>query len=92
MSLGIYLHTQFCVSKCPYCDFYSTAAFGDDELDNYTHALITQIQHWGNKLEQSADTLYFGGGTPSLLGGKRIANLIQAVRTSFALSNTAKAC
>lgn len=90
MSLGIYLHTPFCVLKCPYCDFYSTTAFGEEDLDRYTAALITEIEQWGNTLEQTADTLYFGGGTPSLLGGNRLAMLIQTVRTSFSLPETAE--
>lgn len=90
MSLGIYLHTPFCVSKCPYCDFYSTTAFNEDDLDRYTQALICEIRRWGNTLQQSADTLYFGGGTPSLLGGKRLASLIETVRHSFALSSSAE--
>ena len=90
MSLGIYLHTPFCVSKCPYCDFYSTTTFSEDDLDRYTQALICEIRRWGNTLQQSADTLYFGGGTPSLLGGNRLALLIETVRQSFSLSSSAE--
>ncbi len=90
MSFGIYLHAPFCISKCPYCDFYSTAAFSEDDLDRYTAALITEIKQWGSTLEQPADTLYFGGGTPTLLGGKRLATLIQTVRSAFSLPDTAE--
>lgn len=90
LSLGIYLHTPFCATKCPYCDFYSTTAFGEDDLDSYTQALTKEIFRWGNTLAQPADTLYFGGGTPTLLGGKRLAALIQAVRTAFSLPDTAE--
>ncbi len=90
LSLGIYLHTPFCVSKCPYCDFYSTTAFSEDDLDRYTETLMDEIRRWGNTLEQTADTLYFGGGTPSLLGGKRLSVLIQTVRSAFSLPDTAE--
>lgn len=90
LSLGIYLHTPFCVSKCPYCDFYSTTAFSEDDLDRYVGALACEIQRWGNTLEQSADTLYFGGGTPSLLSGHRLSLLIKTVRSAFSLPNTAE--
>ncbi len=90
MALGIYLHTPFCVSKCPYCDFYSTTGYSNDDLDAYTAALSLQIENWGNRLNQKADTLYFGGGTPSLLGGKRLATLIGTVRRVFSLPDTAE--
>lgn len=85
--LGLYLHTPFCVSKCPYCDFYSTPAFDDDLLDRYTAALCTALDRAAAELSTTADTLYFGGGTPSLLGGKRIAELIERAAAGFDLAN-----
>ena len=84
--LGLYIHAPFCVSKCPYCDFYSTPQFDDDLLDRYTEALCLRLDRAAKALNQQADTLYFGGGTPSLLGGRRLATLIDRAAAGFGLS------
>ncbi|MBR7092070.1 MAG: coproporphyrinogen III oxidase family protein [Clostridia bacterium] len=84
MSLGIYLHVPFCKSKCPYCDFYSVPLPEDDLLDRYVACLIEHMRPYRG---EAADTLYFGGGTPSLLGGERIARLIGAAADCFGLTN-----
>ncbi len=85
-SLGLYIHIPFCKSKCAYCDFYSYSA---DEVtyDRYTAALCQHIEAAGVRLLRAADTLYFGGGTPSLLGGERIAKIINYAKNSFKLNN-----
>ncbi len=80
--LGLYLHTPFCLAKCPYCDFYSTAVFDSDLLDRYVAALCAAMDRAESG---TADTLYFGGGTPSLLGGKRLAQLIEHAARRFGL-------
>lgn len=78
-NIGLYIHIPFCKSKCPYCDFYSSVKKGDlPEL--YTSALVKYIGVWQEKLNRKADTLYIGGGTPSLLGGKKIAQIIEAAK------------
>lgn len=82
--LGLYLHTPFCKAKCPYCDFYSTAQFDDDLLDRYVVALCAAMDRTDSP-HKTADTLYFGGGTPSLLGGKRLAHLIEHAASRFGL-------
>lgn len=85
--LGLYLHIPFCAKKCAYCDFYSAFA-GEEALDNYTEGLISQIKNWGGRLcRPLVDTVYLGGGTPSLLG-ERIIPLIRAVKESFCLAET----
>ncbi len=81
-NLGLYLHIPFCKSKCAYCDFYSFNADGHIK-DNYTAVLQEHIKLAGARLSVVADTLYFGGGTPSLLGGKRITSLIEVAKDSF---------
>ena len=88
-SIGLYIHIPFCVSKCPYCDFHS-AALGTPlqaqaALDNYTAALERSLEQWARRLPATADTLYFGGGTPSLMGGARLARVIDAVRRHYGL-------
>jgi len=80
--IGIYIHIPFCRSKCPYCDFYSLTA-DENAFDAYTAALITSIKHWAQKLNRPFDTLYFGGGTPSLIGAERLARLVDASFSAF---------
>ena len=81
--LGLYLHIPFCVSKCPYCDFYSLVGCDDDEKDRYLATLTAMLYDWAEKLDTPADTVYLGGGTPSLLGAKRLERLITVARTAF---------
>jgi len=82
--IGLYLHIPFCRAKCPYCDFYSLP-FADDLADAYTAALIRAMEsHPFGKLQ--ADTLYLGGGTPSLLGAKGLTGLLDAAVRHFGLN------
>ena len=83
--IGLYLHTPFCVSKCPYCHFHSAPPTSDAELDAYTAALVASMEDWAARQPLCADTLYFGGGTPSLLGGERLAALIRCADDRFGL-------
>ena len=75
-NIGLYLHIPFCKTKCPYCDFYSVRGDNSDR-DMYVIALIESMEHWSEKLGRKADTLYLGGGTPSLLGGRNVAMLVR---------------
>ncbi len=84
-SLGLYLHIPFCVKKCDYCDFYSVTDAA--RMDAYTDALIRSIREYGEKAAgYVTDTVYIGGGTPSYLGGARLARILHAVRKSFSLA------
>ena len=65
MQIGLYIHVPFCLSKCPYCDFYSVK-YDNETAERYTQAVIRNIQHYGGKF----DTVYFGGGTPFCCGKK----------------------
>ena len=90
-SIGLYIHIPFCVSKCPYCDFHS-AALGTPlqaqaALDAYVDGLARSLALWAQRLPATADTLYFGGGTPSLLGGDRLARVIAEARRLFGLAD-----
>lgn len=77
MPVGLYIHFPFCASKCPYCDFYSARADAVS-MDIYTQAVINAVRVWQNK-GVHFDTVYFGGGTPSLLGDRlcRIADALK---------------
>lgn len=80
--IGIYLHIPFCASKCAYCDFYSFPG-GENDMDAYADRLCQDLLTWGERLSRPADTLYIGGGTPSLLGGDRVSRLVETARTAF---------
>ncbi len=83
--LGIYLHVPFCASKCPYCDFYSLVNTSDEEKDRYVAALVDRIAYWSEQLPKTADTVYFGGGTPTLLGAHRLETILAAVHKHFTI-------
>lgn len=86
---GIYVHVPFCVSKCPYCDFYSLplSSVDADMRARYAAAVMREMGRYDGVL---ADTLYFGGGTPSLLGGQHLAAVIAAARKHFSLPDDAE--
>ena len=73
------------MSKCAYCDFYSYSA-DEHTFDRYTDTLCEHLKLAGKQLNRPADTLYIGGGTPSLLGGERIARLVTTAKETFGLN------
>lgn len=83
--IGLYLHVPFCKNKCAYCNFYSHSA-DERTFEEYTQALCSHLKACKG-LSLVADTLYLGGGTPSILGGKRIAKLVDTAKDSFGLEN-----
>ena len=84
--IGLYIHVPFCVSKCAYCDFYSYKA-DEETYETYKAVLLSHLAEAKARLSVFADTLYFGGGTPSLLGGKRIAEILTVAKENFSLQN-----
>ncbi|HEY7501088.1 MAG TPA: radical SAM protein, partial [Vicinamibacterales bacterium] len=85
--LGLYLHVPFCSSICNYCNF-NRGLFESGLKDRYVAALEQEIERAGQG--ESADTIYFGGGTPSLLDPSEIARLIGACRRAFDVSPAAE--
>lgn len=89
-NIGLYLHIPFCKSKCPYCDFYSFSG-KDTQKDEYTRVLndkiLLSISTLQNDSGCKADTLYIGGGTPSVLGAKNLATLVNACNSGFLTDN-----
>ena len=75
--LGIYIHIPFCKRKCDYCDFYSICDYTDKLMDRYLEALIVQMKDYFKHSRRKVDTVYIGGGTPSVFGGKRIEKLLR---------------
>ena len=88
--LGIYIHIPFCRSKCAYCDFYSLAG-KEDRMDAYQKALLAHLAETA-PLAQSmeVDTVYFGGGTPSYYGEKRLRELLSAIKKQYRVRKDAE--
>jgi oxygen-independent coproporphyrinogen-3 oxidase len=87
MSLGLYIAVPFCRSKCSFCNFAS-GVFGAERLERYSALLCREIQLLRSVEELqalTADTVYWGGGTPSLLPGEAFGRIDGALRQSFAL-------
>lgn len=90
---GVYVHVPFCITRCGYCDFntYTPAELGGVNPDAWLQALSTELQLAAARLDAPAvDTVFLGGGTPSLLGGERLATLLNMVREHFVLAPDAE--
>jgi len=89
--LSLYLHIPFCRRKCPYCDFYSVEN-GGRLLDEYPSLLIRHMERSAerNLWSGPCDTLFFGGGTPSLLAPEAIGSLLRRVQEAFGFSEKAE--
>lgn len=83
---GLYIHVPFCDGKCPYCDFYSLPV-SEEQMDRYTRRMLEALGAYAEQYPRPADTLYFGGGTPSLLGAKRLSALIARAKECFGLDS-----
>ena len=81
--LGLYVHIPFCKKKCFYCDFVSIE-YLEEIVDNYLKAL--QIESLKYK-KAKVDTIYIGGGTPSVLSIVQLEKLISIIKTNFNISN-----
>ncbi len=91
---GLYLHVPFCITRCGYCDFntYTPAELGGVNPDAWMLALRTELELAAARLNApTVDTVFVGGGTPSLLGGQRVARLLDMVREHFTLAPDAEA-
>lgn len=84
--LGLYIHIPFCKQKCCYCDFYSLSG-EEGRMDDYTDALCAHLAETAPfAAGHTVDTVYFGGGTPSYLGMKRLMKLLKTVRKKYHLA------
>ena len=83
---GLYFHIPFCLSKCGYCSFYSFAP-SKEQKDEYLSSLLSHIDKWGAKGNFSFDSIYFGGGTPSVFGGERIVAVLKEANAAFDISH-----
>lgn len=83
--LGLYIHIPFCERKCRYCGFLSFPGFGEELYERYTAALCKEISGYNEKFSSiyTPDTIFIGGGTPSLLDGEKIKRIMDSIRDSF---------
>jgi oxygen-independent coproporphyrinogen-3 oxidase len=89
--IGLYLHIPFCEAKCTYCHFAIDPRRPDpDRQERYLRALLKEMAGVAGGASAPADTLYFGGGTPSLLAAPRLARLVEAARDLFRLAADAE--
>jgi oxygen-independent coproporphyrinogen-3 oxidase len=90
---GLYLHVPFCITRCGYCDFntYTPAELGGVNPDAWLDALGAELELAAARLDgPMLSTVFVGGGTPSLLGGERLAKMLDMVRAHFVLAPDAE--
>lgn len=87
---GIYVHIPFCKSRCIYCDFFSTTSL--EERDRYVVAVKRELEMRKDYLPQATriDTVYFGGGTPSMLRAEQLCNILSHIRQTYDVSPLAE--
>lgn len=84
---GLYLHWPFCAAKCPYCDFNSHVARSIDQ-SGWNRAYIREIERYKTLLPNRVlSTVFFGGGTPSLMAPETVAGVIETIKTSWPTAN-----
>jgi oxygen-independent coproporphyrinogen-3 oxidase len=91
MSAGIYVHIPFCIAKCVYCDFYSVVDSPESQ-NRFVASLIREIELqsesvWG---KQEFDTIYFGGGTPSIFKPEQLGAIIESLKRCFNIADNAE--
>ncbi|MFZ0736306.1 MAG: radical SAM family heme chaperone HemW [Candidatus Acidiferrales bacterium] len=82
MSAGLYIQVPFCQTKCTYCNFH-TGVFSSSLYEPYARAVCREIEIRASSTSHSFDTVYFGGGTPSLLAPASLARIFEAFRSHF---------
>ena len=84
--LSLYIHIPFCQTKCPYCDFYSIRSC-NEEYEKYVDILIEKIKKYSKKINRKVDTIYFGGGTPSVIGSKLLCKILFEIKKAFIVTD-----
>jgi oxygen-independent coproporphyrinogen-3 oxidase len=92
MAAGVYLHIPFCKSRCSYCDFATDVYRDNGAVERYVDALCTEIGAWqpAEGVTQDVDTVYLGGGTPSLLTADQTGRILRSVREKFVVAPDAE--
>lgn len=85
---GLYIHIPFCSSRCSYCDF-ATGLYQGELAERYVRALVDEI-YLSRERDANVDTIYFGGGTPSLLASSQLERILSALREAFDVDDAAE--
>lgn len=89
--LGLYIHIPFCQSKCRYCDFCTFPHPKAENIKNYIKALFCEIEEYSKDYsEYTVNTVYFGGGTPTVLDADTLSALLGAIKENFNVTNDAE--
>lgn len=85
---GVYIHVPFCASRCGYCDFntYTASELGGADVDGYIDAVLRELKLAGSLVHHQVDTLFFGGGTPTMLSSDQLGRLLDAVDQMWGLA------
>ncbi|MBQ8409311.1 MAG: radical SAM family heme chaperone HemW [Clostridia bacterium] len=94
-NVGIYIHVPFCLSKCHYCDFCSVLHADEAKKERYVARLCEEIRLFADKIGESgeipiAETVYFGGGTPTLLSPEQFEEILDTVKERFGIAENAE--
>jgi oxygen-independent coproporphyrinogen-3 oxidase len=93
-NLGVYIHIPFCAGKCSYCDFFSLSGQSETLMGEYVKALTRHIGEAGKYMGKGSkggiavDTVYVGGGTPTVVGAKRLTAVMSALKKHFHISTS----
>ena len=85
---GVYLHIPFCRSRCSYCDFATDVYKNAEIVESYVSAIAEEVENFPKK--EIIDTIYFGGGTPSLLSARQLETILKSVHNVFSVTRDAE--
>src|SRR5262249_9351412 len=87
-AFGIYVHWPFCLAKCPYCDFNSHVRHEAIDETRFVRAFTAELAHMAALVpERTAASIFFGGGTPSLMGPQTVAAILDAVARHWSIAS-----
>jgi len=88
---GIYVHWPFCKAKCPYCDFSSHVRHGGIDEERFLAAYLTELRHFAGRAPgRTVTSIFFGGGTPSLMHPRTVAAILDAIAGHWGVSEGAE--
>ena len=90
-AFGVYVHWPFCLAKCPYCDFNSHVRHGGVDQQNFVSAYLAELAHFASLAPgRSVTSVFFGGGTPSLMGVPAVAAILDAIAGHWGIDDRAE--
>ena len=91
IGFGLYVHWPYCLAKCPYCDFNSHVHRGAIDHDRFGEALVRELAHFAERTPHRVVTsIFFGGGTPSLMPPQTVAQVLQAAGDGWTIADNAE--